>query len=128
MYFSSSLVSRRAEDRPCFACFAVLAWCKSRFSSANAELSSLPSGRSSDSGGKGDKKPIRIYLQDGSNDLDNEHGNWWLANQQMNAALKFRDYDLMWSPDEGDHGPTYAAPKLPEAMQWIWRPTGESQK
>ena len=76
---------------------------------------------------KGEKKPVRIYLQDGSNDLDNEHGNWWLANQQMNAALKFRDYDLMWSPDEGDHGSKYAGPKLPEAMKWIWRTAEETE-
>ncbi|MFT7633932.1 MAG: enterochelin esterase-like enzyme, partial [Mariniblastus sp.] len=27
-------------------------------------------------------KPLRIYLQDGKTDLDNEHGNWPLANQQ----------------------------------------------
>ena len=36
-------------------------------------------------------KPIRVFLQDGSNDLDNEHGNWPLANQEMAAALKFRN-------------------------------------
>jgi enterochelin esterase-like enzyme len=34
-------------------------------------------------------KPIRIFLQDGSNDLDNNFGNWFLANQQMLAALNF---------------------------------------
>ena len=38
-------------------------------------------------------KPIRVFLQDGSNDLDNQHGNWWLANQEMAAALKFKQYD-----------------------------------
>ena len=31
-------------------------------------------------------KPIRVFLQDGSNDLDNQYGNWWLANQEMAAA------------------------------------------
>jgi enterochelin esterase family protein len=34
-------------------------------------------------------KPLRIFLQDGSNDLDNNFGNWFLANQQMLAALNF---------------------------------------
>ena len=38
---------------------------------------------------KTDKKPIRIFLQDGSGDLDNEHGNWPLANQQMAKSLAF---------------------------------------
>ena len=31
-------------------------------------------------------KPIRVFLQDGSNDLDNAWGNWWLANLEMEAA------------------------------------------
>ena len=34
-------------------------------------------------------KPIKIFLQDGSADLDNQHGSWFLANQQMLAALNF---------------------------------------
>ena len=34
-------------------------------------------------------KPIKIFLQDGSADLDNAHGNWFLANQQMLAALTY---------------------------------------
>src|SRR5215813_7580413 len=38
---------------------------------------------------KTERKPIRVFLQDGSNDLDNEHGSWPLANQQMAAALKY---------------------------------------
>jgi enterochelin esterase family protein len=29
------------------------------------------------------KKPIRVFLQDGSNDLDNANGNWPLANQTL---------------------------------------------
>ena len=37
---------------------------------------------------KTEKKPIRVFLQDGSSDLDNLHGNWPLANQQMASALK----------------------------------------
>src|SRR5690606_5670756 len=34
-------------------------------------------------------RPMRIFLQDGSNDLDNEHGNWFLANQQILSALQW---------------------------------------
>jgi len=37
-------------------------------------------------------KPLRVYLQDGSHDLDNEHGNWPLANQEMAAALNYAGY------------------------------------
>ena len=35
---------------------------------------------------KTEKKPIRVFLQEGENDLDNLHGNWPLANRQMAAA------------------------------------------
>ena len=42
---------------------------------------------------KSAKKPIRIFLQDGANDLDNANGNWPLANQQMAKALAFKEYD-----------------------------------
>ena len=42
---------------------------------------------------KTEKKPLRVFLQDGSGDLDNAHGNWWLSNQQMAAALKFAKWD-----------------------------------
>src|SRR5262249_1711692 len=38
-------------------------------------------------------KPLRVFLQDGSNDLDNLHGNWPLANRDMAEALKFSHYD-----------------------------------
>ena len=39
---------------------------------------------------KTEQKPIRVFLQDGSGDLDNLHGNWPLANQQMASALHSR--------------------------------------
>ena len=34
-----------------------------------------------------ERKPLRVYLQDGSSDLDNLHGNWPLANQRLAAVL-----------------------------------------
>src|SRR5205085_9411392 len=35
-------------------------------------------------------KPIRVFLQAGEKDLDNEHGNWWLGNLQMESSLKYK--------------------------------------
>jgi hypothetical protein len=32
------------------------------------------------------RKPIRVFLQDGSNDLNNQHGSWPLANQVWGAV------------------------------------------
>ena len=37
---------------------------------------------------KTEKKPIRVFQQDGSNDLDNQLGSWPLANQAMASSLK----------------------------------------
>ena len=70
---------------------------------------------------KHSKRPLRIFLQDGSNDLDNEHGNWPLANQQMAAALKFRGYDYRFEFGDGAHTHKHGGALLPEALRWLWR-------
>ena len=36
------------------------------------------------------RKDIKIFMQDGSNDFDNEHGDWWLANLKWNLPLSLR--------------------------------------
>jgi enterochelin esterase-like enzyme len=66
-------------------------------------------------------KPIRVYLQDGSGDLDNEHGNWPLANQSMAASLKFKGYDYQFIYGTGAHNDIHGAAVLPDAMRWLWR-------
>ena len=70
---------------------------------------------------KTDKKPLRIFLQDGSGDLDNEHGNWPLANQQMAASLKFKGYDYQFVYGEGAHNGIHGGSILPETLRWIWK-------
>jgi enterochelin esterase-like enzyme len=66
-------------------------------------------------------KPIRIFLQDGSADLDNEHGNWPLANQQMAAALKFKKYDYQFEYGDGGHNGKHGGALMPESLKWLWR-------
>lgn len=70
---------------------------------------------------KTDKKPIRVFLQDGENDLDNEHGNWPLANQQMAKALAFKGYDYKFVYGQGFHSDKHARAILPDALRWLWR-------
>jgi enterochelin esterase family protein len=70
---------------------------------------------------KDDKKPIRVFLQDGSNDLDNKYGNWPLANRQMAAALKFREYDYRFVYGKGGHNGNHGGAILPESLRWLWR-------
>jgi enterochelin esterase family protein len=67
------------------------------------------------------KKPIRVFLQDGSNDLDNEHGNWPLANQEMGAALKFKGYDYQFVFGDGGHTHKHGGSILPDTLRWLWR-------
>ncbi len=70
---------------------------------------------------KTERKPIRVFLQDGSNDLDNLHGSWPLANQEMAAALKFAGYDYRFEYGDGGHNGKHGGAILPEALRWLWR-------
>ncbi|MDB6025178.1 MAG: esterase [Verrucomicrobiales bacterium] len=70
---------------------------------------------------KENKRPIRVFLQDGSNDLDNQFGNWPLANQTMAAALKFADYDYQFVFGDGKHSAKHGGSIFPESVKWLWR-------
>jgi enterochelin esterase family protein len=70
---------------------------------------------------KTEPKPIRVYLQDGSNDLDNEHGNWPLGNQQMHKALMYKNYDHKFEYGDGAHNGNHGGAIFPDAMRWTWR-------
>lgn len=66
-------------------------------------------------------RPLRVYLQDGEADLDNQFGNWWLANLQMAAALKFRGYDYQFVGGDGAHDGKHGGAILPDSLRWLWR-------
>lgn len=66
------------------------------------------------------KKDIKIFMQDGSNDLNNEHGNWWLANLEMESALKFKGYELIFEKGTGTHSGKHGGSILPESLIWLW--------
>lgn len=70
---------------------------------------------------KTDPKPIRVFLQAGKNDLDNAHGNWPLANQQMAASLKFSNYDYKFVYGTEGHNGKHGAAILPDSLRWLWR-------
>jgi enterochelin esterase family protein len=77
-------------------------------------------------------KPIRIFLQDGSNDIDNQFGNWFLANQQMLAAFNYANraadqrgldgppYKVNHVWGEGPHSDNHGGAILPDMLRWIW--------
>jgi enterochelin esterase family protein len=70
---------------------------------------------------KAPRKPIRVFLQDGARDLDNEHGDWPLANLQMAKALAFKDYDYRFVYGQGFHSNKHGRAVLPDSLRWLWR-------
>ena len=72
---------------------------------------------------KTERKPIRVFLQDGSGDLDNLHGSWPLANLQMAAALKYMGYDYRFAFGDGGHNGKHGGVILPDSLRWLWRDT-----
>lgn len=77
-------------------------------------------------------RPIRIFVQDGVNDLNNEWGNWFLANQQMVSAMQYANenadrkkidgpryqFTAVWT--DGEHNDKHPGALLPEGLRWLW--------
>ena len=70
---------------------------------------------------KAEPRPIRVFLQEGENDLDNLHGSWPLANRQMAASLKFAGYDYKFVMGTEGHNGKHGGAILPESLRWLWR-------
>lgn len=70
---------------------------------------------------KYEPKPIRIFMQGGSNDLNIYAGDWWKANESMERALTFAGYDVNHVWGTGGHNGTHGTAVFPEAMRWLWR-------
>ena len=77
-------------------------------------------------------RPIRIFLQDGTNDLNNEHGNWHLANEQMLSSLQWANanadekkipgarYDVRYEWGDGAHSDVHGGWLLPGILRWMF--------
>jgi enterochelin esterase family protein len=70
---------------------------------------------------KTERKPIRVYLQDGSGDLDNLHGSWPLANLAMAASLRYMDYDYKFVYGDGGHNGKHGGALMADSLRWLWR-------
>lgn len=70
---------------------------------------------------KYEPKPIRIFLQDGSNDLNIYAGDWWKANESMERALVFSGYEVEHVWGEGGHNGIQGTAVFPQAMRWLWK-------
>ncbi|HKM83149.1 MAG TPA: alpha/beta hydrolase-fold protein [Candidatus Acidoferrum sp.] len=67
------------------------------------------------------KRNIRVWLQDGSGDLEIRYGSWALANIRMANALKMTKYDFHFSFGKGTHNSAQGAAEFPAEMIWLWR-------
>jgi len=79
-------------------------------------------------------RPIKIFLQDGTNDLSNEHGNWFLANQQMLSSLEWANanadknndpgprYEINHVWGDGGHSDQHGGSLMPDILRWMWQP------
>ncbi len=74
---------------------------------------------------------LRVWLQDGSNDLEwNQYGSWPPANIRMANALKMKEYDFHFSFGHGSHNTAHGEAQFPQEVTWLWRdydPTKTSQ-
>ena len=70
---------------------------------------------------KYEPKPIRVFLQDGSNDLNIYGGDWWMANQTMERALVWAGYEVNHVWGEGAHNGRHGTAIFPDAMKWLWK-------
>ncbi|MDG2359175.1 MAG: alpha/beta hydrolase-fold protein [Planctomycetaceae bacterium] len=71
-------------------------------------------------------KAIKVYLQDGRDDLNNLHGNWPLGNQDLAAALQFAGYQYRLEMTDGGHSSKWGGERLPDALKWLWDDNAES--
>ena len=67
------------------------------------------------------RKNLRIWMQDGCDDLENANGSVPLQNIQVANSLKLQGYDFHFSFEVGGHSPMQGSSELPESLSWLWR-------
>ena len=67
------------------------------------------------------KRNIRVWMSDGADDLENNHGSWPLQSIEMANSLKMREYDFHFRFGQATHDSAQAAIDLPESLTWLWR-------
>jgi gluconolactonase len=77
---------------------------------------------------KYEPRPIRVFLQDGSKDLNIYGGDWWMANQEMQRSLTFAGYEVKHEWGDGGHNAQHATKLFPDAMRWLWKDWPEPVK
>jgi enterochelin esterase-like enzyme len=67
------------------------------------------------------KRNIRVWMQDGSEDMEQATGSWPLQSIQMANSLKIRGYDFHFTFGTGTHNHAQSNSEMPSALAWLWR-------
>lgn len=107
-------------------CAFTAAWeCPERFSRVFSIVGSFDNLRNGDRYPglirKTEPRPIRVYLQSGSNDLQWYAGEWWTANQRTLNALKWAGYEVANSWSDGGHSGPQGFSVFPDALRYLWK-------
>jgi len=70
---------------------------------------------------KTEPKPLRVFMQDGRNDLNIYSGNWFIGNQDIFSALEFAGYESSLQIGTEGHNAKHGAAILPDALRWLWK-------
>jgi enterochelin esterase-like enzyme/sugar lactone lactonase YvrE len=70
---------------------------------------------------KTEPKPLRVFLADGTNDLNIYAGDWWMANQTMERALTWAGYEVNHAWGDGAHDSKQAVTIMADALKWLWK-------
>ena len=80
---------------------------------------------------KSERKPIRIFLQDGRNDnrgmrpdgvgTYDQTRDWFYQNVRLMKALTEKGYEVNYAWGMNRHGQKMGGEILPEMMRWLWR-------
>lgn len=75
-----------------------------------------------------EKKPLRIFLQDGRNDNRGQRRDrydptwdWFYQNVRLAEALTEKGYDLNYCWGIGQHSQKHGGAIFPDMMRWLWR-------
>ena len=76
-----------------------------------------------------EKKPLRVFLQDGRNDnraisqagTYDQTRDWFYQNVRLTEALMKKGYEVNYTWGMNRHGQAMGGAILPEMMRWLWR-------
>jgi len=70
---------------------------------------------------KMEPKPLRVFLQSGTNDNNLYCGDWWMANQTMERSLTWAGYEVSHAWGDGGHNQKHASQIFPDVLRWLWK-------